>query len=175
LDGGCRSKGLDGADPIDLQPPGQPLEGDSHAHLLAPLGALATSLGYRVSARALGEDGVQGWCDRRRRQIVVNSQRAANARVRILVHELAHAHPAGQLDYEHFTREQAEVLVDTVTDVVCGQVGLDVEGESVPYVASWGEHGALQAVHTFAEKVDAVAAAIEEAIADHHGRFARAS
>jgi hypothetical protein len=86
--------------------------------------------------------------------------------VRILVHELAHAHPAGQLDYEHFTREHAEVLVDTVTYVVCGQIGLDVASESVPYVASWGEHGALQAVHTFAETLDAVASAIEDAVAN---------
>ena len=49
-------------------------------------------------------DGAQGWCDRRAREIVVNRQRPANARVRILVHEIAHAHPAGKLDYEHFTR-----------------------------------------------------------------------
>src|SRR5436190_3982885 len=84
------------------------------------------------------------------------AQRPANARVRILVHEIAHAHPAGKLDYEHFSRQQAEVLVDTVTYVVCGQVGLDVEGESIPYVAGWGEAGALEAVHTFAATVDAV-------------------
>jgi hypothetical protein len=38
---------------------------------------------------------------------------------------------AGELDYEYFTREQAEVLVDTLTHIVCGQVGLDVEGESI--------------------------------------------
>ena len=161
---------IDGAEPVDLAAPGEPLAGDSHAHLLAPLGALAESLGYRVVARALGRDGAQGWCDRRAREIVVNSQRPANARVRILVHELAHAHPAGQLDYEHFTREHAEVLVDTVTYVVCGQIGLDVAGESVPYVASWGEHGALQAVHTFAETVDAVASAIEDAVASARDR-----
>jgi hypothetical protein len=57
------------------------------------------------------------------------------------------------------------VLVDTVTYVVCGQVGLDVAGESIPYVASWGEHGALEAVHSFAATVDVVARAIEDAIA----------
>ena len=85
--------------------------------------------------------------------------------MRILVHEIAHAHPAGEVDYTHFTREQAEVLVDTVTYVVCGQVGLDVEGESIPYVAGWAEAGALEAVHTFAGTVDAVAGAIEAAIA----------
>jgi hypothetical protein len=51
---------IDGAEPVDLAPPGEPLAGDSHAHLLAPLGALVQSLGYRVVARALGRDGAQG-------------------------------------------------------------------------------------------------------------------
>ena len=78
----------DGAQPVDLRPPGEPLTGDSHAHLLAPLCALAQSLGYRVTARELDPDGAQGWGDPVTREIVVNSQRPANARVRILVHEL---------------------------------------------------------------------------------------
>jgi hypothetical protein len=168
-------KPIDGAQPVDLQPPGQPLTGDSHVHLIAPLTALAQSLGYRVTARDLEPDGVQGWCDRQRREIVVNRRRPANARVRILVHELAHAHPAGQLDYEHYSREQAEVLVDTVTYVVCGQLGLNVEAESIPYVASWGEHGVLEAVHTFAATIDAVASAIEAAIAPTERRAESAS
>jgi hypothetical protein len=156
---------IDGAQPVDLRPPDHPLTGDSHAHLLGPLCALAQSLGYRVTARELDAGGAQGWCDPVKHEIVVNRQRPANARVRILVHEIAHAHPAGKLGYQHFTRQQAEVLVDTVTYVVCGQVGLDVEGEIIPYVAGWGEVGALEAVHAFAATVDAVAGAIEEAIA----------
>ena len=128
-----------------------------------------------MTARDLDAGGAQGWCDPVKREIVVNRQRPDNARVRILVHEIAHAHPVGRLDYQHFTRQQAEVLVDTVTDVVCGQVGLDVEGESIPYVAGWGETGALEAVHTFASTVDAVASAIEEAIAPAHQQATAAS
>jgi hypothetical protein len=44
-----------------------------------------------------------------------------------------------------------------------------VAGESIPYVASWGEDGALQVIHAFAERVDAVARAIEEAISNAIG------
>jgi hypothetical protein len=44
-----------------------------------------------------------------------------------------------------------------------------VAGESIPYVASWGEDGALKAIHAFAERVDAVARAIEEAISNASG------
>ena len=62
----------------------------------------------------------------------------------MLVHELAHALGVG---YEQFGRERAEVIVDTVTFVVCGSAGLDVGGESIPYVAGWGEDGALEAMH----------------------------
>jgi len=40
----------------------------------------------------------------------------------------------------------AEVLVDTVTYIVCAGAGLDIAGESVPYVAGWGEEDAVAAV-----------------------------
>ncbi len=36
----------DGAQPVALGPPREPLTGDSHAHLLAPLQRFAESLGY---------------------------------------------------------------------------------------------------------------------------------
>jgi hypothetical protein len=56
------------------------------------------------------------------------------------------AHALG-IDYQTYTREQAEVMVDTVTYIVCAGLGLAIDGESVPYVAGWGEHGALDAVN----------------------------
>ena len=80
-----------------------------------------------------------------------------------LLHELAHALGVG---YAQFGRERAEVIVDTVTFIVCGSVGLDVGGESIPYVAGWGEHGALEAVTAFAETIDALARRLEDALAD---------
>ena len=54
----------------------------------------------------------------------------ANRQVRTLLHELAHALGVG---YDQYGREKAEVLVDSVTYVVCSSVGLDVGGESIPY------------------------------------------
>jgi hypothetical protein len=86
----------------------------------------------------------------------------ANAQVRTLVHELAHAHGLG---YAELGRERCEVLVDCVTYVVCGSVGLDVGGESIPYVAGWGEDGALDAIREYARNIDTVARHIEEAFA----------
>jgi hypothetical protein len=101
---------IPGAEVTPLSAPGAPVEGDTHAHLLPHLIAHASELGYRVEERVLPPGGPGGWCDGRAKLIVVG-QGPANGRVRVLVHELAHAHGIGCTDY---TRRQAEVLVDTV-------------------------------------------------------------
>jgi len=51
-------------------------------------------------------------------------------------------------------------------------VGLDVGGESIPYIAGWGETGALDAVTTFATTIDELARRVEtiltaEPVAEH--------
>ena len=58
------------------------------------------------------------------------------------------------------------MLVDCVTYVVCSSVGLDVGGESIPYIAGWGEDGALDAIREYAETIDAIARQIEDALND---------
>ena len=151
---------LPGTEPVPLSPPAQPIEGDSHTDLIAPLQELARELGYRVEIRDLPEHGPGGWCDHKHKQIVIATG-PANRQVRTLVHELAHALGVG---YEQYGREQAEVLVDCVTYIVCSSVGLDVGGESIPYIAGWGEDGALDAIHEYAETIDAIARRIEDAV-----------
>jgi hypothetical protein len=153
---------LPGVDPVPLAPPAEPIEGDSHQHLIAPLQALAHEIGYRVDVRELPEAGPGGWCDHDRQQIVV-ARGPANCQVRIIVHELAHALGLG---YGQYGRQKAEVLVDCVTYVVCSSAGLDVSGESIPYIAGWGEDGALDAIREYAETIDAIASRIEDALGD---------
>jgi hypothetical protein len=51
-----------------------------------------------------------------------------------------------------------------VTYIVCAGLGLAIDGESVPYVAGWGEAGALEAVNQFAATIDRHARRIENAI-----------
>jgi hypothetical protein len=60
------------------------------------------------------------------------------------------------------------VLVDCVTYVVCSSVGLDVGGESIPYIAGWGEDGALDAIREYAQTIDEIARRIEDAPRDGH-------
>jgi hypothetical protein len=151
---------LPGTEPVPLSPPSQPIEGSTHAHLLAPLTQLAAELGFTVHPRRL-DGSADGWCDEEKREIVINDALSANARVRVLVHEIAHALGVGYSDYG---RRRAEVLVDTATFIVCGSVGLDVSGSSVPYVAGWGESGELDAIRGYAETIDRVARRIEESL-----------
>lgn len=152
---------LPGKEPVPLSPPSQPITGDSHHHLIAPLITHAAQLGYCVEIRDLPDDGPGGWCDSKRKQIVV-ANGPANHQVRTLVHEIAHAHGLG---YAGYGRDRAEVLVDCVTYCVLGSVGLDVGGESIPYVAGWGEDGALDAIREYAATIDTIARRIEDALA----------
>jgi hypothetical protein len=78
------------------------------------------------------------------------------------VHELAHALGIG---YERYGRRRAEVLVDCASYIACGSVGLDIGGETIPYVAGWGEDGALDAIREYAETIDTIARRIEAALA----------
>jgi len=101
---------LPGVEPAPLTPPCEPIEGDSHAHLLTGLENLAAELGYSVRELPL-VGSADGWCDPKRHEIVVNEQLAPNGCVRMLVHELAHALGVG---YEEFGRARAETIVDAV-------------------------------------------------------------
>ena len=107
------------------------------------------------------EGSAGGWCDPKRKRIAVDAAAPANARLRTLIHEAAHA--LG-VDYERYSRAQAEVIVDTVTYLAAASVGLVVDGETIPYVAGWGKDGALEAVTEFAETIDQVARRIENAL-----------
>ena len=149
-----------GGKAVALQAPCEPLTGDSHAHLLAPLGAFAQSLGYAVCFETI-DGSAGGWCDPKNKRIVVDANMPANAQLRTLIHECAHA--LG-IDYQQYSRAQAEVMVDTVTLLAASSVGLQVDSETIPYVAGWGEDGALAAVTEFAETIDNVARRIEDVL-----------
>ncbi|MDQ5834834.1 MAG: hypothetical protein M3550_17570, partial [Actinomycetota bacterium] len=104
---------------------------------------------------------VGGWCDARAKRIVVDADAPANAQLRILIHETVHGMGVG---YERFGRERAEVIVDTAAHLACSSVGLIVDGETVPYVAGWGEDGALEAVSAYAKTIDELARRIENVL-----------
>lgn len=150
---------LPGIEPAPLDPPGQPVSGDSHAHLLAPLEQHAASLGFAVAYEPL--DGRAGYCSAREARIAVDAALPANGRVATLVHELAHAHG---IDYQRFSRAEAELIVESVACIVCGSAGLDTSSESVPYLAGWNPEQAAERIQLLAGTIDEIARRIERAL-----------
>ncbi len=101
--------------PTPLEPPCQPVTSDSHAHLIEPLVAFAESLGHTVSFESIAGT-VGGWCDPKAKRIVIDADAPGNARLRTLVHEVAHALGVGHAEYG---RARSEVIVDTVIFSSC--------------------------------------------------------
>ena len=151
---------IPGVEQLPLEPPGEPVTGYSHAHLIPRLCDHANELGYTV--RFEPTHSHDGYCDRAKRMIVVNSELAPNGRLRVLIHELCHAHDAG---YDVYERAACEVIVDCATQIVCTSVGLDVSADSIPYIAGWAEQdNALSTITTFANVIDELAAMLESVV-----------
>lgn len=149
-------------DGAELPEPPAPsaLHGDSHAALVPALLKLAAELGYSVDDESLPE-GMGGYCDATAKRIAIADGVDANARVRVLVHELAHALGVG---YAEYGRDVAETIVESATYVVLRGQGFDLDATSVPYVAGWGQGAGSISIRTFAEKIDELARRIEGAL-----------
>lgn len=145
-------------DPLP-EPPREPITGDSHADIIPRLENLAHELGYEIRREPVA-GGAQGYCTPHDRIIVVDDTLTPNATVRVMIHEIAHA--LGITCNEH-TRERAETLVESITYIVCGSIGLDTSGESIPYIAGWNDDE-LESLHEFAQDIDTIARKIERAV-----------
>ena len=157
----AQTDSIPGVEQLPLEPPGEPVTGDSHAHLIPRLCDHASELGYTV--RFEPTHGHDSYCSHSKRLIVVNSELPANGRLRVLIHELCHAHDAG---YDAYERAACEVIVDCATHVICAGVGLDVSADSIPYIAGWAEQDdAISAITRFASVIDTLAATLETALA----------
>lgn len=151
---------LPGVDPAPLDPPRAPIEGDTHRHLLEPLVRHAEQLGFEVRYEPLGAR--DGYCSTREARIGIDSALSVNAQVATLVHELAHAHG---IDYQSYSRAEAELIVESVAYVVCAGAGLDTSSDSIPYLAGWSGDDAGERIALVSGKVDEIARTIEQALA----------
>lgn len=157
-----------GPDAEPLEPPTEPLTGNSHAELLDPLLAFATrELGCTVSFNEKLEEGVGGFYRHSTRLVAVRPG-DANAEVRVLLHELAHAIVAAKReqteDKQRFPYAEEECIVECASYIAASGCGLNTAGESIPYVASWGEGDAIDVVTRAAALIDDVAKTLEDAI-----------
>jgi antirestriction protein ArdC len=161
-----RSQVEAGPDAVPIEPPApKPLTGDTHACHLGPIEALCAELGCSVSYEEIpGEAG--GWYRSKTGEIAVEARAPANARLRTLLHEAAHALVDRELraaEEERLPYATEEVLVETIGFVAAASVGLDTSGEAVGYVASWAE-GDVEQIARMASLVDRGARRLEEAM-----------
>jgi len=115
----------------------------------------ARSIGFEVVRGQRGSEN--GFCDFGAKLISVRGGVSAAQAVKTLIHELGHAllHSEGPI----FSREVAEVEVESVAYVVCSAIGLEAGQYSFPYVTRWAE-GSTDLVKETAHRVTQCAAGI---------------
>lgn len=157
-------------DPVPEMPM-EPLTGESHEEYLYRAEQFAKGIGVTVRyetwvGKSMGGEERRGYYTPKSKEIVVNDGLAINSQVRTMIHELCHAY--GDVDYTNYSRNEAEVIVESAAYMICQSVGLDTTGMSVPYIASWAqeenEKDRVKALRDFAAKIDELAEAITEGI-----------
>jgi antirestriction protein ArdC len=153
------------ARPAPLDAPIAPIHGDTLGWALPELEAFAGGLGVTVSWEAL-RDGCDGVYRPKERRITVATAVSVNQQAAALVHELAHA--LVDLDHQDNDPEleyaSEELVAESVAFIVCGSLGLDTAGNSVPYLASWAEHTPEDAFERVAGLVDRLARRLEDTL-----------
>jgi hypothetical protein len=153
------------AEPAPLDPPIVSMTGFELAWAWWPLTDLAVELGCEVRVERMPERQggcyvpATGW-------ILINSTKSANHRVKTLVHELGHAllrlePPDGELSLSY---SEEELVVESIAYAVCGSLGLDTTGYSIPYLASGSEGARLATIELAAKTIDRIAKRIEGAV-----------
>lgn len=150
------------AKPVDLDPPVHPLRGAELAWVLGPLGELAGELGCGVLVERMPER-MGGYYEPASRRICLNERNPPNHQVKTLVHELSHALirlERSESDLPFGFCEE-ELVVESIAYTVCGSIGLDSAGFSVPYLAAWSEQACMTTIELAAATIDRIAKRIE--------------
>jgi hypothetical protein len=158
-------EGLDESKVTNLDVPiSEPEEGDSHAHLLPILEQFAKDEGCTVKYEKLRK-GHGGSVIMDTGEITINDSLAANAKVKTLIHELAHW--CGKVDYQSYKRADAEVIVETVAFIVSQGLGI-ASDYSVGYCAIWDSRKAdgKDPFKEYLRLIDNLAKKIEGALYD---------
>ncbi len=154
---------------LDPTAPIEPLQGDSLAHLFAPLADFGASIGSPVTVRAV-PGGASGYYELDSKRIVVDvldQTFQPNGQVKTLIHELAHAlvrHNHTEEDPELSYAEE-EIVAECVAYCACSSAGFDTSTYSTGYLASWSDSAGSDSIQRYAALIDRLARAIEDVIA----------
>jgi len=162
------------ATPVQLDPPIRELTGEDLAPALPRLIELAREIGSLVEFEAIGGQR-RGYYEVESRRIAIRHDMAANAQVKTLIHELAHALLRAEPHENDPALEQAaeELVVESVAYTVCGALGLDSSGYSIPFLASWAPEGDIATIERTAALIDRLARRIEDAALQSENREAK--
>lgn len=153
------------SEPVPLDPPIAAVEGDNLAWVWPALVDLGAEIGSVVVVKSL-PDGCGGCYDTTTLGITINGGVSVNQRVKTLVHELGHAlvrAEPGEGDAP-MSYDEEELVVESVAFTVCGSLGIDTSGYSIPYLASWSEGAELDTIERAAATIDRIARRIEDAL-----------
>jgi hypothetical protein len=132
---------------------------------LPVLDALAGKLDITIGWEPVAE-GHDGYYQPGERRIALNQAITVNQQAAALAHELAHA--IVRLDHHDDVQQldcaTEELVAESVAYTVCGFLGLDTAGNSIPYLAVWSEHTDADAFERIAALVDRLARRLEEAL-----------
>lgn len=153
------------ATPAPLDPPIREVTGEDLAPALAPLTELAHEIGSLVEFETI-TDGSDGYYELDSRRIAIRQDMAINAQVKTLIHELAHAllRAEPSPDDPKLARAAEELVVESVAYTVCGALGLDSAGSSIPYLTSWAMQADIAILEQTAALIDRLARRIETAV-----------
>src|SRR4051794_29861429 len=149
------------AEPIPLDPPIAPVEGEDLAWAFPPLVGLAGRIGAAVALGRLPKDG-GGYFDPHTRRIGINAAAWTNQQVKTLVHELGHALLRADGEKPSLSYAEEELVVESIAFTVCGSMGLDASSYSVPYLTSWAEEAELETIQAAAGTIDRIAKRLED-------------
>ncbi len=153
------------AEPVNLEPPMVRAEGDELEWTLPHLIELAGQAGYEVVFEP-GPERIGGMCIPGTRLLSINNRPcfSINQQVKTMIHELSHMllRVERQDDDLELTYSEEELVVESIAFTVCGSLGLDTSGYSIPYLASWAERASMDTIERAAGMVDRVAKRIEE-------------
>jgi antirestriction protein ArdC len=169
------------ATPAPLDPPVREITGEDLAPFTPSLLTLASEIGSVVEFKAMTGDR-HGYYELESRRIAIREDMAPNAQVKTLIHELAHALLRAEPSKEDpkLTRAAEELVVESVAYTVCGALGLDSSGYSIPYLASWAAKDDIETLERTATLIDRLARRIETAVlpsptlASHHNHDSEA-
>ncbi len=153
------------AQPVPLDPPIRDIDGGDLAWTWPLLVGLASAIGSEVIVEAIPR-GAGGFYVPETQCISNNEANTVNHQVKTLIHELGHALLRAEVDVDDspFSYSEEELVVESVAFTVCGSIGLDTSGYSIPYLASWSQTTSLDTIEQAARTIDRLAKRIEDAV-----------